>query len=111
MRTNIRKKKQSVVFACVAVLLAAGAWHAVRADGQDDDRLRKDLRVIGLTDDGKLVSFRARWPERTRDISISGLRTDTAIVGIILAQTVLYGGVTAARLRSSGPPEAVLSTR
>ena len=27
-----------------------------------------DLRVIGLTDDGRLVSFRARSPERTRDI-------------------------------------------
>jgi hypothetical protein len=84
MRTTIRKKKQSVVLACVAVLVAAGAFHAVRADGQDDDRFRKDLRVIGLTDDGRLVSFRARSPERTRDIGyISGLSaTDPAIVGI-----------------------------
>jgi hypothetical protein len=84
MRTSIRKKKQSVVFACVAVLLAAGAWHAVRADGRDDDRFRNDLQVIGLTDDGRLMSFRARSPERTSDIGyISGLSgTDTAIVGI-----------------------------
>jgi Domain of unknown function (DUF4394) len=84
MRTSIRKKKQSVVFACVAILLAAGAWHAVRADGRDDDRFRNDLQVIGLTDDGRLMSFRARSPERTSDIGyISGLSgTDTAIVGI-----------------------------
>ena len=43
-----------------------------------------DLRVIGLTDDGRLVSFRARSPERTRHIGyVTGLTgTDTALVGI-----------------------------
>ena len=68
MRRAIHRKRQSVVFACLAVLLAAGAWHGVRADGQDDDHPSNDFRVIGLTDDGRLVSFRARSPERTRDL-------------------------------------------
>jgi Domain of unknown function (DUF4394) len=84
MRKTTHTKKQSAVFACLAVLLAAGAWHVVGAEGRDDDRSRNDLRVIGLTDDGRLVSFRARSPERTRDIGyITGLiGADTAIVGI-----------------------------
>ncbi len=84
MRKTINRKKQSVVLASLAVLLAAGAWHGVRANGRDDDRFRSDLRVIGLTDDGKLVSFRAFSPERARDVgSITGLTgADTAIVGI-----------------------------
>ena len=84
MRRTINWKKQWVVPACLAVLLAAGAWHGVRANGRDDDRFRSDLRVIGLTDDGKLVSFRAFSPERARDVgSITGLTgADTAIVGI-----------------------------
>ena len=95
MRRAIHRKKQSVVFACLAVLLAAGAWHGVRADGQDDDRSSNDFRVIGLTDDGRLVSFRARSPERTRDLGfITGLSgTDTALVGIDyrVQNGMLYG--------------------
>lgn len=40
--------------------------------------------MIGLTDDGRLVSFKARSPEKTRDIgSVKGLTgTDTALIGI-----------------------------
>ena len=54
------------------------------ADGPDDDRSRTDLRVIGLTDDGQLVSFRARSPEKTRRIGyVTGFTgADTALVGI-----------------------------
>jgi hypothetical protein len=42
------------------------------------------LRVFGLTDDGRLVRFRAASPRRTRDMGfINGLTgTDTALVGI-----------------------------
>jgi hypothetical protein len=72
------------VLASLAVLLAAGTWQVVGADGRDDDRARVNLRVIGLTDDSRLVSFRATSPERTRQIGyISGLTgADTALVGI-----------------------------
>ena len=84
MGKQITPKKQSVVLACLAVMLAAGAWHVVGANGRDDDRSRNDLRVIGLTAEGRLVSFRARTPERTRDIGyVSGLTgADTTLVGI-----------------------------
>jgi hypothetical protein len=85
MRETTHMKTRSVLCACLAVLLAAGAWHHVAvAAGRDDDRLRNDLRVIGLTDDGRLVSFRARSPERTREIGyVTGFTgTDTALVGI-----------------------------
>ncbi len=80
MRRAIHRERQSVVFACLAVLLAAGAWHGVRADGQDDDRSSNDLRVIGLTDDGRLVSFRARSPERTRDLGFITTTLDQLVI-------------------------------
>ena len=84
MRKTTAQRKTSVVLACLAVMLTAGAWRVVGADGRDDDRARTDLRVIGLTDDSRLVSFRATSPERTRQIGyISGLNgADTALVGI-----------------------------
>ena len=82
-------KTRSVVSACLALLLAAGAWHVTFAQGRDDERSFNDprmigLRVIGLTDDGRLVSFRARSPERTRHIGyVTGLQgPDTALIGI-----------------------------
>ena len=82
-------KTRSVVSACLALLLAAGAWHVTLAQGRDDERSFNDprtigLRVIGLTDDGRLVSFRARSPERTRHIGyVTGLQgPDTALIGI-----------------------------
>ena len=40
----------------------------VSGDDRDDDRLRGKLSVIGLTVEGRLVSFRARSPEKTRDL-------------------------------------------
>jgi hypothetical protein len=69
---------------CVATIVL-GAWHGVRASSREDGRsLAGDLRVIGLTDDGRLVSFRARSPRRTRDIgAVTGLSgSDTSLVGI-----------------------------
>ena len=95
MRKSIHSTKLPIVFACLAVLLAAGTWHVVGASGRDDDRSRDNFRVIGLTDDGRLVSFRARSPERTRDIGyITGLTgADRALVGIDfrVQNETLYG--------------------
>jgi hypothetical protein len=73
-----------VATACLALLLAAGVGDVAGAESRDDERPRHDLSVIGLTDDGRLVAFRARSPHRTKNIGfVSGLiGTDTAIVGI-----------------------------
>ena len=85
--------KLGVVCATLA-LLTAGTWHVVKADGLND-LIGKNLKVIGLTDDGRLVSFRALLPHRTRDLGyISGLQsTDTAVVGIDfrVQDEMLYG--------------------
>ena len=62
MRKTTPPKKTSAVLASLAVVLAAGAWQVVGANGRDDDRSRANLRVIGLTDDSRLVSFRATSP-------------------------------------------------
>ena len=84
MRETNYRKPQTVVSAGLALLLAAGVWQVTGADGRNDDRSPNDLRVIGLTDDGRLVSFKARSPERTRHIGyVTGLTgADTALVGI-----------------------------
>lgn len=84
MGKTIRMRTHCVVKACLALLLAVGTWDAAGAEGRDDERPRYDLSVIGLTDDGRLVSFRARSPQRTKDIGyVSGLTgSDTGIVGI-----------------------------
>ncbi len=84
MREITYTKTRTAVSTCLALLLAASVWHVAVADGRDDDLSRSDLRVIGLTDDGQLVSFRARSPERTRSIGpVTGLiGSDSALVGI-----------------------------
>jgi hypothetical protein len=93
MPTTINRTKRRAI-ACLAVLLTVlGTWHGARADGRDDrdddrdnDRsgFVNDLKVIGLTDNGRLVSFRARSPRRTRDIGVvTGLTGgDSALVGV-----------------------------
>ena len=83
MRKTTAQRKTSVVLASLAVVLAAGAWQVVGANGRDDDRARANLRVIGLTDDNRLV-VQSDVPERARQIGyISGLtNADTALVGI-----------------------------
>jgi hypothetical protein len=75
--------KLGIACASLAVLLA-GTWYAANADDLNDLNIGKNMNVIGLTDDGRLVSFKALSPQRTRDIGyISGLQsTDTAVVGI-----------------------------
>lgn len=84
MRKTIHERTRSVLTACLALLLAAGMSDVLAAEDRDDERPRHDLNVIGLTDDGRLVSFRARSPHRTKDIGyVSGLiGSDTGIVGI-----------------------------
>ena len=84
MRTIPQTKRETVVAMCLAVLMAAGAWQPAHAQRNDDQDSGKDLRVIGLTDTGRLVSFRARTPERTNDLgAVTGLTgADTALVGI-----------------------------
>jgi hypothetical protein len=84
MRTTTHTKKQAVVHACLAVLLAASAWHVAGAEDRDDDDSPNELRVIGLTEDGRLVSFRARSPERTRNLGhVTGFTgTDRALIGV-----------------------------
>ena len=80
---NRTRRVLAGVFAIAAMLLA---WQGVRASSRGDDRgfFISDLRVIGLTDDGRLVSFKARTPRRTRDIGyVSGLSgADSTLIGI-----------------------------
>jgi hypothetical protein len=53
------------------------------------------LRVVGLTDDGKLVCFSERWPDREKQLGhVSGFTgSDTALVGIDfrVQDGLLYG--------------------
>ncbi len=84
MRKMIHTKTYGGAAACLALLLTVGIWQTVLAGAADDDRPRHDLAIVGLTDDGRLVSFRARSPHRTKDIGyLSGfVGSDTAMVGI-----------------------------
>jgi hypothetical protein len=83
MRKTAYSPKHQIMLAGLAVLLSAAASHVVGAEDRDG-RARADLKVIGLTDDGRLVSFRALLPQRARNIGyVTGLTgTDTALVGI-----------------------------
>ena len=82
MREGTHSSTQHFIRASLALLLAAGA--VALAEGRADDRAGSDLRVIGLTDDSRLVSFKARSPEKTKLIGyVTGLTgTDTMLVGI-----------------------------
>ena len=84
MHETTNTKTHLIVSTCLALLLVGGAWHVAIGEARDDERSRNDLRVIGLTVEGQLVSFRARSPERTRQIGyVTGFTgTDTALVGI-----------------------------
>ena len=84
MRTFTHTKKQTVVYICLAALMAAGVGQVAHAERNDDEDSRNGLRVIGLTDAGRLVWFRARSPERTRNLGyVTGLTgADMTLVGI-----------------------------
>ena len=70
--------------AAVVFVAVLGVWHA-RAEGRADrDDFVDSLRVIGLTDSGRLVRFRADSPGKSKDIGyVYGLvGNDTALIGI-----------------------------
>ncbi len=74
--------------AAVGLLGILGAGGSVSAGRQGDERINPSIAdkvgVIGLTDDGRLVSFRADSPRKVRDIAaVTGLAgNDTELVGI-----------------------------
>lgn len=86
MHNTITITKRRARTACAAGLVVLfGLGHVAQAD--DREYLFKgpgNLSVIGLTDDGRLVWFRANSPQSTRDIGyVQGLSgNDTALVGI-----------------------------
>jgi hypothetical protein len=75
-----RKRLAASAAALIAVLVAASPAHATSQSSLGDLR----LKVIGLTDDGRLVSFRAGFPSITKNIGfVNGLISpDSSLVGI-----------------------------
>ena len=96
MCKTLDNRNRRVLAGVLVLMTALTMGHSLRADGRGDDRRQDDrrdddrdfsfgdLRVIGLTNDGRLVTFRAQSPKRTKDIGyVTGLGgTDTALVGI-----------------------------
>jgi Domain of unknown function (DUF4394) len=84
MRITITNWTARRFFAAVAIgsVALVGLVQPLHATGRDDHFDK--LRVFGLTDDGRLVRFRADAPRRTKDLGyITGLTgSDTALVGI-----------------------------
>ena len=81
---TIMTERARVALAAGLVVLF-GAWYTADADDWSGYfNGAKGLQVIGLTDGGMLVQFRAYSPRRTRDIGqVQGLvGNDTALVGI-----------------------------
>lgn len=87
-RWSLRKLAQ--VTGLTLALLTVGSVGDVREAGAD-----QDLKVIGLTDDGRLVKFRSKSPEQTRHIGVvTGLvGADTELIGIDfrVQDGLLYG--------------------
>ena len=79
-------EKRRVLGGLFVLTMVLTAWHGARANSQNDDRdfTFGNLRVIGLTDDGRLVSFKARSPKGAKEIGrVTGLSgSDTTLVGI-----------------------------
>ena len=86
MRGTLDNGKRRLLAAVFVLTMIAAGWHGMGATGLEDDPgfFFGELRVIGLTDDGRLVSFKTRSPRRTREIGlVTGLSgSDTALVGI-----------------------------
>ncbi len=80
------------IAALFAVLVSLSPAHAGNSHDDDNDNDNRQnfnscplrLQVIGLTDDGRLVRFKARSPENTKHIGvINGLQNqDTALIGL-----------------------------
>jgi hypothetical protein len=77
---------RGVLAFALALFSTSGVWQDFRSErgGGDDERSLNQMRVVGLTDDGRIVTFKARSPERTRNVgAVTGLTgTDTALIGI-----------------------------
>src|SRR5262245_37929400 len=86
MRETFDNGKRRLLAAVFVMMMVPAVWHGVNAKGREDNRGFSfgGLRVIGLTEDGRLVSFKASSPKRTRDIGyVTGLSgSDTALLGI-----------------------------
>ena len=86
MQSTFTITRQRALAAMAAGLLVlVGAGHVAQADDREDFfNGPGNVRVVGLTDDGRLVRFRANTPQRPRDIGyVQGLSgDDTALVGI-----------------------------
>ena len=81
--TITTRRALTAIAAGLVVLFGAGL--VAQADDREDFLSGSgNVRVIGLTDDGRLVRFRANSPQRTSDIGyVQGLSgNDTALVGI-----------------------------
>jgi hypothetical protein len=68
----------------IAVLAMAHSGPSVHANGRDRDDRFDALRVFGLTDDGRLVRFRADAPRKDRDLGYvwNLMGADTALIGV-----------------------------
>ncbi|MCX5581938.1 DUF4394 domain-containing protein [Streptomyces erythrochromogenes] len=85
-------RKTVLVMALAAALSVTGP--AVAADSDQHDHGRGGLKVTGLTDDQRLVSFRADDPDRVSTAgTVTGLAGDTTLVGIDyrVQDGLLYG--------------------
>jgi Domain of unknown function (DUF4394) len=87
MRNTIMINKRRAVTAIAAgFVVLFGARHVAHANEQEEGFFNgpQNVKVIGLTDDGRLVQFRANAPQATKDIGyVQGLSgTDTALIGI-----------------------------
>ena len=85
MRRTDSVIRRRVFAAGVAVVLTmCGATGADASDRNGGNESAINVRVVGLTSDGRLVSFRARSPKKTREIGyVTGLMgADTSLIGI-----------------------------
>ncbi|MFD8949835.1 DUF4394 domain-containing protein [Streptomyces xanthophaeus] len=100
-------RKAVLVMALAATLSVTGP--AVAADGDQHDHGRGGLKVTGLTDDQRLVSFRAGDPERVSSAgTVTGLAGDTTLVGIDyrVQNGLLYGVGNAGGVYTLNPENA-----
>jgi hypothetical protein len=91
----VRVISNRMAAAAAAGVVALALGQTARADDRDEWKDADRLRVIGLTDDGRLVRFRADAPRRPREIGqVYGLSgSDTRLVGIDyrIQDGLLYG--------------------
>ncbi|MGW1774875.1 DUF4394 domain-containing protein [Streptomyces sp. NPDC002104] len=85
--------RKAVLMMAIAAALSVAA-PAVAADSDQHEHGRGGLKVTGLTDDQRLVSFRTGDPDRVSTVgTVTGLTGDTTLVGIDyrVQDGLLYG--------------------